>query len=212
MRLTVKNPRPLFRRNLRMAPGHPRGDRIIVREFPVESTTEGGLALADTAKERYMAGTIVAAGDQAADAMWDGGDLIGDEIWYAKYAGVIQEWQHIAGKDDLNCAHDGSWDYVPAEDKRWLETEFVPNENTKLRACRTCGTLKVSERVIVMAVSDIHVNVDLQCRLEAGTMRRVRGHTADLKTKYFIERDDERDCFETVTQMPRLRAANERSQ
>src|SRR5688500_9582176 len=103
----IKNPRALFRRNLRKAPAHPRGDRILVRELPPESVTEGGIALADEGKERFMAGVVIAAGDQAADTMYDGGDELGDLIMYAKYAGVVQEWQHIVGDDDASCEHDG---------------------------------------------------------------------------------------------------------
>lgn len=208
----IKNPKPLFRRHLRTAPAHALGDRILVREFPVESVTEGGLHIPETAKERYMAGQLLSAGDKAADKLYDLGVEIGDEIWYAKYAGIIQEWQHIVGDDVETCDHDGVWDFVSAsESAKWSNVGFKPNENTKLRECRACGTLKVTERVIAMSVDDICVDVDLLERLETGQMRRLRGKDPEGRTRYYIERahSDALDLAE-IDAMPakQLPAAN----
>lgn len=197
--VVISKPRPLFRRQLRNAPAHPLGNRVLVREFPVESKTEGGLVKPDVAKERYFAGTLVAAGDQAADRLYDLGVEIGDEIWYGKYAGLVQEWQHIVGDDKPLCPHDSAWDFVPQTDKRW-KLVGEANENVKLRSCRSCETLLVTERVIVLSVDDMCLNVDLQLRLESGYMVRVRGADAEGRTRYVIERrynDDAVDCYET---------------
>lgn len=209
----IKKPRPLFRRHLRQAPAHPRGDRILVRELPPESVTEGNIQLADEGKERFMAGHLVAAGDQAADKLYDGGDEIGDLIMYAKYAGVVNEWQHIVGDDDLKCEHDGNRLIVPmpsatldalrggrdkealANAKKW-EIAGGPNDNVTLRECVECGTLIASERMIVMSVDDIHLNVDLQERIEAGEVARYRGITDDERTRFYIKRLKPRpECF-----------------
>lgn len=218
----IKNPKALFRRSLRKAPAHPRGDRILVRELPPESVTEGGIALAEEGKERFMAGVVIAAGDQAADAMYDGGDELGDLIMYAKYAGVVQEWQHIVGPDDPTCEHDGGRDHIAkpsatldglrtnesaadkktreARERKW-EIAGGAHDNITLRECRACGTLIVSERMIVMSVDDIHLNVDLQERLESGEMVRFRGETDDGKTRHYIVRTTRRpDCFGGVEQ------------
>lgn len=205
----IKNPRPLFRRNLRIAPAHPRGDRILVRELAPESVTEGGIALADEGRQRCMAGNIIAAGERALDIMYDGGDEIGDLILYAKYAGVVQEWQHIVGPDDPKCDHSGRRDIVvppsetldalrgkesPAEMKSRTERERKwaiaggAHDNVSLRECGACGTLVLSERLIVMNVEDILMNVDAQERIEAGTMVVIRGKTADKQTQHVIER------------------------
>lgn len=197
---TISKPRPLFRRMLTQAPAHPLGARVLLREFPVESKSEGGLVKPDVAKAHYFGGEIVAAGDQAADALRDLGVEIGDEVWFAQYAGILQEWQHIVGLDDMKCLHTGVWDYVATTDGRW-NAVGEPNENLQLRECRNCGTLKVTERMICIAVADICLDVDLQERLESGKMRRVRAQTADGKTRYLIERPGQAfgatDCFET---------------
>jgi co-chaperonin GroES (HSP10) len=184
VKVTVNNPRPLFRRELRQAPGVPLGNRVLVREFPPESKTEGGIDLAEVSKERYFAGTLLAVGDQAADKLYDLGVELGDEVWFGKYAGLIQEWQHIVGDIDVEgCAHDSVWERVPKDDHRW---RFVgtPDDNRELRACRSCGTLKLTERVIVMSVEDLCVDVDLQRRLESGEMVRVRGQDSEGRTRY----------------------------
>ena len=191
----VSNPRPLFRRELRHAPGVPLGSRVLVREFAPESKTEGGLAVAETAKERYFAGVIVAAGDQAADKLYDLGVELGDEIWYGKYAGLIQEWQHIVGEDRAGCPHDSAWEYVTKDDKRWA-AQGGHDDNRTLRACRSCGTLKLAERVIVLAVDDLCIDVDLQLRLERGEMERKRGADPEGRTRYFIDHHERPDSFE----------------
>lgn len=194
----VKNPKPLFRRGLRRAPGHPLGERVLVREFPPESESEGGIAIAEKAKTRYMAGQLVAVGDQAADRLYDVGVEIGDEIWYAQYAGVVQEWQHIVGKDNADCPHDGVWDLIPVTDAKKWATVGGKNDNINLRECRSCGTLKAAERLIVMAYDDVHLDVDLEERLESGTFRRRRDVTDEGRTRYTLVRPDGwADQFET---------------
>lgn len=203
MKVVISTPRPLFRRHLRKAPAHPLGARVLVREFPVESKSEGGIDTPDIAKERYFAGTLIAVGDQAADRLYDLGVEMGDEVWYGKYAGLVQEWQHIVGEDKLACPHDGAWEFVPATDKAW-ELVGTPNENMRLRRCRSCETLKLTERVIVLSVDDICLDVDLELRLESGEMVRRRGKDDEGRTRYYIERawpeDEQVDEYETKTE------------
>lgn len=188
--MIVSKANPLFRAGLKRAPGHPIGDRILVRPLPVMKQSEGGLLIPDNAKERQFAGILIAAGDKAADVLWDYGIDQGDEVWYAKYAGVIEEWQHIVKEGtDPSCPHDGSWDIVPSGDKRW-DVIKAPDVDMQLRSCRTCGVLKLSERVNVMSVDDILMDIDLQARLEAGTYKRTRAATEDGKTRYLIERNE----------------------
>jgi co-chaperonin GroES (HSP10) len=209
-RFVISRPRPLFRPELKTGPAHPAGDRVLVREFPVEAKTEGGIEIADVAKEHLFAGTLIAAGDQACDRLYDLGYELGDEVWYAKYAGVIQKWQHIvADGSDPACAHGGAWEFVPKDDSAWAIVGSNPNENMELRSCRTCGAVKLSERVIIMSVDDIHLNVDVLCRFERGELIRRRGVTADDKTRYYIERTFPRpDTFETRPVGEEPRATN----
>lgn len=195
--MILAKPTPLFRANLTLAPAHPVGDRILVRPHPIAETTEGGLIIAETAQKTTFGGTIIAVGNQAADKLYDDGAELGDEIWYAQYAGVLGEWQRIArAGEDKSCAHDGSWDFLGRDNVAWKAVK-EPDTNMKLRACRICGALKLSERVIVMSGDDPMYNVSLQERLESGLFKRLRGETADGKTRYYIERPvGRKDTFE----------------
>ena len=69
----------------------PLGDRLIVKPVEEEETTESGIFLPETAKEKPQKGTVVAAG---AGAIAEDGtrrplDVSeGDEVLYSKYGGT----------------------------------------------------------------------------------------------------------------------------
>jgi len=69
----------------------PLADRVIVKPMEAEETTKGGIILPDTAKEKPIEGTIVAAGPGKAG---DDGKLVklevkvGDKVLYGKYSGT----------------------------------------------------------------------------------------------------------------------------
>jgi chaperonin GroES len=69
----------------------PLADRVVVRPLGREEMTKSGIVLPDTAKEKPMRGTILAAGAGRRD---DDGDRIpldvqvGDQVLFAKYAGT----------------------------------------------------------------------------------------------------------------------------
>lgn len=68
----------------------PLADRVIVQPKEAEEKTKGGIILPDTAKEKPVEGTIVAAGPgKVAD---DGKTVkmevkVGDKVLYGKYSG-----------------------------------------------------------------------------------------------------------------------------
>jgi chaperonin GroES len=68
----------------------PLADRVIVKPKEAEEKTKGGIILPDTAKEKPVEGTIVAAGPgKVAD---DGKTIkmevkVGDKVLYGKYSG-----------------------------------------------------------------------------------------------------------------------------
>jgi chaperonin GroES len=70
----------------------PLGDRLIVKAIEEEETTQSGIVLPDTAKEKPQKGTVVAVGEGAWDE--DGEKRIpldvaeGDEVLYSKYGGT----------------------------------------------------------------------------------------------------------------------------
>jgi chaperonin GroES len=68
----------------------PLADRVIVKPKEAEETTKGGIILPDTAKEKPVEGTIVAAGP---GKVTDDGKTVklevkvGDKVLYGKYSG-----------------------------------------------------------------------------------------------------------------------------
>jgi len=69
----------------------PLSDRIVVQPAEAEETTKGGIILPDTAKEKPVEGTVVAAGPGKKS---DDGKLVemeikvGDKVLYGKYGGT----------------------------------------------------------------------------------------------------------------------------
>jgi chaperonin GroES len=69
----------------------PLGDRVIVKPMEAEEKTKGGIILPDTAKEKPIEGTIVAAGPGKVSD--DGKTIkmevkVGDKVLYGKYSGT----------------------------------------------------------------------------------------------------------------------------
>lgn len=69
----------------------PLADRVIIRPSEAEETTKGGIILPDTAKEKPIEGTVVAAGPGKITD--DGktvklGVKVGDKVLYGKYSGT----------------------------------------------------------------------------------------------------------------------------
>ncbi len=69
----------------------PLGDRVIVKPMEAEEKTKGGIILPDTAKEKPIEGTVVAAGP---GKISDDGKAVkmevkvGDKVLYGKYSGT----------------------------------------------------------------------------------------------------------------------------
>jgi|SRR5690554_814436 len=69
----------------------PLADRVIIKPSEAEEKTKGGIILPDTAKEKPIEGTVVAAGP---GKMTDDGKTIkmgvkvGDKVLYGKYSGT----------------------------------------------------------------------------------------------------------------------------
>jgi chaperonin GroES len=70
---------------------NPLSDRVVVKAAEAEEKTKGGIILPDTAKEKPVEGTIVAAGP---GKISDSGELVkmtvkvGDKVLYGKYSGT----------------------------------------------------------------------------------------------------------------------------
>jgi len=69
----------------------PLADRVIIKPSEAEEKTKGGIILPDTAKEKPIEGTVVAAGPGKTTE--DGklvklGIKVGDKVLYGKYSGT----------------------------------------------------------------------------------------------------------------------------
>ena len=70
---------------------NPLADRVVVKAAEAEEKTKGGIILPDTAKEKPVEGTIVAAGPGKVS---DNGELVkmtvkvDDKVLYGKYSGT----------------------------------------------------------------------------------------------------------------------------
>ena len=64
----------------------PIADRVLVKAAAAEEKTASGLFIPDTAKEKPMRGTVVAAGNGKPDEPMT--VKAGDEVLYGKYAGT----------------------------------------------------------------------------------------------------------------------------
>ena len=74
----------------------PLSDRVLIQPNPAEEKTAGGLIIPDTAKEKPLAGKVIAVGPGTKEVTME--VKVGDQVLYGKYAG--QEIQ-IDGKDYL---------------------------------------------------------------------------------------------------------------
>ena len=79
-------------------------DRILVRKVDLEEeTTEGGIILPDTAKEKAQTGQVVAVGQ---GRLLDSGELKplqvkeGDMVFFGKYAGTEAGDEYLIVKED----------------------------------------------------------------------------------------------------------------
>ncbi len=64
----------------------PLADRVLIKPDPAEEKTAGGLIIPETAKEKPLAGTVVAAGPGTEDVKME--VKAGDKVLYGKYAGT----------------------------------------------------------------------------------------------------------------------------
>lgn len=64
----------------------PLSDRVLIKANPAEEKTASGLIIPETAKEKPLAGKVVAVGPGTSDIKME--VKVGDEVLYGKYAGT----------------------------------------------------------------------------------------------------------------------------
>ena len=63
----------------------PLSDRVFILPNPAEEKTAGGLIIPDTAKEKPLAGKVIAVGPGTSEIKME--VKVGDQVLYGKYAG-----------------------------------------------------------------------------------------------------------------------------
>lgn len=74
----------------------PLSDRVLIEPNPAEEKTAGGLFIPDTAKEKPLAGKVVAVGPGTSEVKME--VKAGDTVLYGKYSGTEVS---VDGKDYL---------------------------------------------------------------------------------------------------------------
>ncbi len=74
----------------------PLSDRVLIQPNPAEEKTAGGLYIPDTAKEKPLAGKVVAVGPGTSEVTME--VKVGDQVLYGKYAGTEV---NVEGQDYL---------------------------------------------------------------------------------------------------------------
>lgn len=74
----------------------PLSDRVLIQPNPAEEKTAAGLIIPDTAKEKPLAGKVVAVGPGTSEIKME--VKVGDEVLYGKYTGTEV---NIEGEDYL---------------------------------------------------------------------------------------------------------------
>lgn len=64
----------------------PLSDRVLIEPNAAEEKTAGGLFIPDTAKEKPLAGKVIAVGPGTAEITME--VKVGDKVLYGKYAGT----------------------------------------------------------------------------------------------------------------------------
>ena len=64
----------------------PLSDRVLIQPKPAEEKTAAGLIIPDTAKEKPLAGKVVAVGPGTSEVKME--VKVGDQVLYGKYAGT----------------------------------------------------------------------------------------------------------------------------
>lgn len=64
----------------------PLADRVLVQPNPAEEKTAGGLFIPETAKEKPLAGKVIAVGPGTSEVVME--VAVGDQVLYGKYSGT----------------------------------------------------------------------------------------------------------------------------
>jgi len=155
------------------------GDRCLILVDMPKKLTAGGLEIPDVAQLRMFSGKLLDAGLSARDKLHDNGIHVGDAVQFGKFAGVIEEWDHIIEGDHT----------LPDDAYDWAFYKHETGESRKYK-CNKTGAIRAIDPLVVLNVDDILGSVDLAARRRQGTAAYKRGVTSTGKTQHYIERSE----------------------
>ena len=158
-------------------PYQPSGSRVLVQIYPMNDKTQGGIVIPDSAKTNQFAGRILAGGLDALDKMIENDQRIGDDVLFAKFAGVVEELDHVVVKGNKDkCKHE------------WSRMDGGHN-GRPAHKCK-CGAIRQMDGTVVLLIDDIILNVTQANRLRTGEVYIYLGVTADGKPQHVFKRKE----------------------
>jgi|GEM_PF-5208849 len=154
------------------------GERCLIKADPAKRFSAGGLALPAESLLRPFSGQIIDAGLQARDKLYDNGLAVGHRVFYGKFAGVIEEWDHVIEGDHT----------LPDDQYEWRRIPSEPDQPTKYK-CDKTGAIRVIQPLVLINVDDILGSEDLSHLLATGALRYEFGRTEDGRTQHVLERN-----------------------
>lgn len=140
------------------------GERCFLKADPPRKRTIGGIELPVSSQLRPFTATLLDAGLQARDRLHDHGIQIGDRVWFGKFAGVVEEWDHVIAGDHT----------LPEDAYDWAFDSAEPGEATRY-VCRKTGAVRAVEGIVVLNADDILASQELAERLRSGDVSYMRG-------------------------------------
>ncbi len=102
---------------------------------------------------------------------------MGDQIWFGKFAGVVEEWDHM------------TTEHVDCPFHVWSRMDCDVDKVEMYKCDKCLGERKIEPIVILGSYDDCLCNVDLQRRIEGGIISIQRGVTPDKRTMHYVERN-----------------------
>lgn len=152
------------------------GERCFIKVDPPKRLTSSGLLhIPQVAQVRSFSGVLVDAGLQARDKLRDHGYRIGDHVIFGKFAGIIEEWDHIIEGDASK----------PDEAYSWRKLDHEPGTAETFR-CDNTDALRAVEPCCVLNCDDLLASVELAERLRRGTVEYREAPTTDGRVQHFV--------------------------
>jgi co-chaperonin GroES (HSP10) len=156
------------------------GERCFIKVDPPKRRTVGGLEIPITAQVRAFSGQLIDAGLQARDKLRDHGYQIGDHVIFGKFAGIVEEWDHVIDGDDQQA--DDSYD--------WALESHQPGE-PMIYKCRKTGALRAIEPAVVLNCDDLLASVELAHRRRSGDVEYTEAATTDGRMQHVVKERSE---------------------